>query len=424
MIKKLYLMRHAQAEDGPQLDPTRELTKIGKKQAKMMGKWLKRHLDDPPDIIIESNMKRSQQTADRVAKKLGCPIERSFCIDPDAAPESAWKGIKDLGDKAKATAVVAISHGPLVENLMAYLTHGDPKQFNFPHGSVAHIEPDTAIFQWMVTPKLIAKDEDDKELLATEARAFAGAALKTAILSLNEAEAELGESLDRGKKRALSGPLIKKAESLIADRFRAQRKYVMKGLQSLKPVFAEAESTAQEKQHLAALMLSFSYPAFSRIGNTLAAGYHGGAAIAAGQLGSDEGAEGPYERTATEIANGLDKTTLDSLEVALKDSVKWAGLVAAVDEIFKSAVTDRAPMAAATEVSQAIHAGAQETAAAVDASGATVEKRWDPEDDPCDECDENASADWIDAGDDFPSGDDAPPAHPNCRCSVDYRTAS
>jgi hypothetical protein len=35
----------------------------------------------------------------------------------------------------------------------------------------------------------------------------------------------------------------------------------------------------------------------------------------------------------------------------------------------------------------------------------------------CDECDDNAD-EILAIGDDFPSGDDEPPAHPNCRCVV------
>ena len=35
-----------------------------------------------------------------------------------------------------------------------------------------------------------------------------------------------------------------------------------------------------------------------------------------------------------------------------------------------------------------------------------------------DECDENADAGGIGLDEDFPSGDDSPPAHPNCLCSV------
>jgi len=40
---------------------------------------------------------------------------------------------------------------------------------------------------------------------------------------------------------------------------------------------------------------------------------------------------------------------------------------------------------------------------------------------PCDICDENADAGWIDSEEQYPSGDDGPPFHPNCVCEEEYR---
>ena len=37
---------------------------------------------------------------------------------------------------------------------------------------------------------------------------------------------------------------------------------------------------------------------------------------------------------------------------------------------------------------------------------------------PCDDCQENEDAGAIPVGDEFPSGDTEPPAHPNCRCTI------
>ena len=38
--------------------------------------------------------------------------------------------------------------------------------------------------------------------------------------------------------------------------------------------------------------------------------------------------------------------------------------------------------------------------------------------DPCEVCSENSDAGPIAMGEEFPSGDTEPPAHPNCRCTV------
>lgn len=75
----------------------------------------------------------------------------------------------------------------------------------------------------------------------------------------------------------------------------------------------------------------------------------------------------------------------------------------------------RAEMIARTETANADSAG---TMIGFRASGVVQEKQWDPDDDPCPECQENADAGPIPLDDLFPSGDDASPAHPNCECSV------
>ncbi|MEI6730511.1 MAG: phage minor head protein [Pseudomonadota bacterium] len=51
------------------------------------------------------------------------------------------------------------------------------------------------------------------------------------------------------------------------------------------------------------------------------------------------------------------------------------------------------------------------------AAGVT-KKTWVLGSESCDECQDNAKAGEIDIDDDFPSGDEAPPAHPNCTCDV------
>ena len=54
-------------------------------------------------------------------------------------------------------------------------------------------------------------------------------------------------------------------------------------------------------------------------------------------------------------------------------------------------------------------------------SGRNVLKAWVTGSDPCDDCQENEDAGPIPVGDEFPSGDYAPPAHPNCtECELEY----
>lgn len=136
---KIYIMRHAQPFDGEQMDPTRELTDTGKKQAKMMGRWLKKQLP-PHDMLLQSNMKRSQQTAKRVGKKLDLDPVTTSALDPDAKPEDALAEIQRLGAGKKS--VVVISHSPLVQKLVAHMTGmASAAPVHLPHAAVAHLEP-------------------------------------------------------------------------------------------------------------------------------------------------------------------------------------------------------------------------------------------------------------------------------------------
>lgn len=48
-------------------------------------------------------------------------------------------------------------------------------------------------------------------------------------------------------------------------------------------------------------------------------------------------------------------------------------------------------------------------------------KRWQTDGTPCPTCDLNAVAGWIPADALFPSGDEEPLAHPNCKCELETR---
>lgn len=77
----------------------------------------------------------------------------------------------------------------------------------------------------------------------------------------------------------------------------------------------------------------------------------------------------------------------------------------------------RAEMIARTEMRMADGAGAL---AGYKASGVVQRKVWltSQDDDVSEDCEDNAAAGPIPLDDDFPSGDDAEPAHPNCRCAI------
>ncbi len=78
---------------------------------------------------------------------------------------------------------------------------------------------------------------------------------------------------------------------------------------------------------------------------------------------------------------------------------------------------ERATVIARTETNMAANAGALQ---GYKTSGVVGGKEWlTAEDDKVsEECEANGDAGVIALGADFPSGDAAPPAHPNCRCTI------
>ena len=76
---------------------------------------------------------------------------------------------------------------------------------------------------------------------------------------------------------------------------------------------------------------------------------------------------------------------------------------------------ERAATIARTELAYANSRGAME---GYRASGVVEKKVWLFGEEACDECQGNAAVGAIGLDEDFPSGDDAPPAHPNCVCDV------
>jgi phosphohistidine phosphatase len=184
---KFYLMRHAEAEYGMQMDPTRQLTDTGKRQAKMMAKWLSRQTEKP-EIVVESNFQRARSTAKRVAKQLDVPLIRSGFLDPENTPENTWMEMKRLATANKVTSLIAVSHGPLVEKLLAHLTGSPlPQQFHFAHAAVAHFDTtggNRGILHWIVTPNTVARDEDELDLVVHQEATEAAIAVAEAALEL------------------------------------------------------------------------------------------------------------------------------------------------------------------------------------------------------------------------------------------------
>lgn len=105
------------------------------------------------------------------------------------------------------------------------------------------------------------------------------------------------------------------------------------------------------------------------------------------------------------IANGLeDNIGRDEIAELIQESTAFS--------------EERSQLIADTEVARANQMGVLNGYMAGREIGVKVKKQWWADENPCEDCVANADEGPIDLDDLFPSGDDAPPAHPNCECAI------
>jgi len=120
-----------------------------------------------------------------------------------------------------------------------------------------------------------------------------------------------------------------------------------------------------------------------------------------------------------------DMTITEATRARLRESIasgleRNIGLDAIADEIEADYAfsEDRAGRIAEYEVASANGAASVEGYRGAAEDGVSVRKAWWAEEGCCAVCQANADAGAIDLDEDFPSGDEASPAHPSCRCVV------
>jgi phosphohistidine phosphatase SixA len=433
-------MRHCLTDLGEQMDADRSLNDIGEEQAHVMRKFLKR-VNVKLDLIVSSDFARAHDTA-KVMQRGDTPLVTTPLLQPQGDASKAWKFIakevaklhKDPDDPSPA--VLIVTHSPIIYQMVAAaaLPAFVDENWNFHHGAILYANTHEARFRWYVNPKLAAHvvKEDPKEV--ENPIGESGRALYA------EGCIAIAENLRRAHKAAAVDPLIDRLKSATAARFRKQFKRIKIALRKIEPRFATA--TYGEIRMAAQHAIKVHDPVFSKVfSNTATAARDRGRDHVTEQLGAGSVKEArkpttPVNappKTAEQLESELDDTTDRETGDKLKDSFSAAtplGYAAVLDVLrqqFKQYAdgvegqTSRAETVAVTEISGAYHDGGAE--AASDAPG-TVLKSWDTEDDPCETCQGNSDMGEIPEDEPFDSGDTEPPAHPNCRCSVSYRTAS
>jgi len=122
------------------------------------------------------------------------------------------------------------------------------------------------------------------------------------------------------------------------------------------------------------------------------------------------------EHTAT-LVKGLNDETRDQMRQVIENAISEKrgveGLSRDLRQVFDDMSRTRSQVIARTETCDALESAFMDRAKDLGVTG----KEWIVTD-PCEICEGNGNAGVIPLNDDFPSGDDRPPAHPNCRCAL------
>lgn len=129
------------------------------------------------------------------------------------------------------------------------------------------------------------------------------------------------------------------------------------------------------------------------------------------------------ELLADDVTEYTKQRLRDVLASGYEEKKTFAGIVDDVQALYDGFVKKRAETIAVTEIGNAFTEGTKGVAKSLQAEGKQVEKSWLAEADACPICDDNANDGWIPMDENFSSGDDAPLAHPLCRCALLTRVA-
>ena len=143
--RRLILLRHAKSDWPDVPDHDRPLAKRGRKDAPVIGRWLRTH-GYVPDTVICSTALRARQTWERVAPELDASPEVHF--EPRAYAATALTLLylcRELPSQCRAA--LLIGHNPGIEELAASLAEppagqeaNGPAGFRFPTAAVAVFE--------------------------------------------------------------------------------------------------------------------------------------------------------------------------------------------------------------------------------------------------------------------------------------------
>jgi len=148
-VKRLVLLRHAKSSwDDPTLrDRDRPLAPRGRKAAKRMGRWARKH-DLRPQLVVCSSAVRARETLTRMLPSLGEPdvwIEVTLYA---ASAETLLARVRSLPDEVDDAMLVG--HNPGLMDLVMLLAGPGPQRdrasVNVPTGALVVLE--TGVTRW------------------------------------------------------------------------------------------------------------------------------------------------------------------------------------------------------------------------------------------------------------------------------------
>ncbi len=108
---RLYFLRHAQAEDGV-VDEARRLTSFGRKQAKVVGGFLKK-AGVGFNAVYSSPLVRARETAELVLRACGSSPELGLQTEPALQNEASQEMFDSwLADRKRVEHVLLVGHAP------------------------------------------------------------------------------------------------------------------------------------------------------------------------------------------------------------------------------------------------------------------------------------------------------------------------
>lgn len=135
---KLYLLRHGDAErKSSHGDRGRELTEVGRSQAKVAGKYLK---DLRPGVVLISTFARAKQTLEIMHRESGWCSLREF-VSLDVAPAGNVDDLMIEVNAYQEDSVLIVGHNPQLSELVYHLTK---KNISMGNCSFATIDLETS----------------------------------------------------------------------------------------------------------------------------------------------------------------------------------------------------------------------------------------------------------------------------------------